>query len=154
MSRAALLTAIVVLLSACSATPRDTAFGSTLPTKDSVVQKLMAADVAARMATLYPPARIRLTLKHGTTDAFGTALVESLRKKGYALVEFIGPRSPGAPRKASQTNGDRQLSYVVDRPLDAAHVRVTVFIDTQSVSRLYQTNERGIAPAGHWVRKE
>lgn len=154
MNRAALATAIILLLSACSATPRSAEVGSMLSAKDSTVQKRIAGDFAEKMAALYPPARAKLKLKHGTPDAFGTALVESLRQKGYALTELAEPRYPGAPSKVKQTAADLELSYVVDQPLGASMVRATVYINTQSLSRLYETKEHGAAAAGYWVRKE
>lgn len=154
MHRAALPLILILFLSACSGARRATEAGSMLPPTDSSVQKRMAGDFAARIAALYPAARTKLKLTHDTSDAFGTNLVESLRKKGYAITEFAGHRWHPAAGKANESVSEIGLAYVVDQPLDTNTIRVTVFFNTQSLSRLYERGERGGAPAGFWVRKE
>jgi hypothetical protein len=126
--------------------------------------KSMADDVAKKLAALYPPARTSIKLRHATPDVFGTALVSALRLKGYGLEEATAPMTtpPGtddavagahAAAAPGQT-GDISLAYVVDQPLDASQYRVTVLVNEQSLTRLYQTTDGAIAPAGHWIRKE
>jgi hypothetical protein len=52
------------------------------------LEERIAADTVKQLVTLYPPARTRFHLGQPTPDAYGSALVEALRAKGYALVEF------------------------------------------------------------------
>lgn len=124
----------------------------------------MADDVARKLAALYPPAHTRIKLRHATPDAFGTALLSALRLKGYGLAEAASPITPdteadddaaGAHTAAAPgQTGDISLAYVVDQPLDASQYRVTVLVNEQSLTRLYQATDGAIAPAGYWIRKE
>jgi hypothetical protein len=109
----------------------------------------MAEDVAKRLVSLYPPARTRFNLKQPASDAFGTSLVQALRLRGYALVESKPGTKPVTP-----SNAGAALSYVVDQPLELGQYRVTVQIDAQSISRIYQTKGGTISPDGYWIRKE
>jgi hypothetical protein len=129
-----------------------------------VDDKSMADDVARKLVALYPPAQTRIKLRHATPDGFGTALVSALRLKGYGLAEATAPiaTAPGADdavagahaAAAPGQTGDISLAYVVDQPLDASQYRVTVLVNEQSLTRLYQTTDGAIAPAGYWIRKE
>ena len=46
------------------------------------------------------------------------------------------------------------LRYVVDGPFEPHLYRITVFIGSQSLSRVYRMDEQVLAQAGAWVRKE
>ncbi len=153
MNRRILLFALVSLLAGCSTASKTSGLGSHAPGTSAATYKKMAGDVATKMTALYPPARSKLLLSHISSDAFGACLVDALRKQGYALSESV-PSRPAAPVKNTATGSDLNLSYVVDQPLDTGQIRVTVFINTQSLSRLYQPIESGVAAAGYWMRKE
>ena len=74
----------------------------------------------------------------------GVSLVDTQHPKGHALTEI----KSGPPAEVLS------LAYVVDQPLSAGLYRVTVFINSQSISRLYQEKDGIVVPAGYWVRKE
>lgn len=108
----------------------------------------MAGDVVKKLVVLYPPALTRFDLQHATSDFFGTCLVESMRAKGYAVLE-----------KGSRPKVDAvgvPLSYAVDKVEESGLYRVTLTINQrQSLNRVYQVAQDGVLyPAGWWVRKE
>jgi len=123
----------------------------------------LAQDTVTRMEALYPPAHTRLALTHPATDPYGRALLETLRQKGYGVLE---PR--GNTRTTLTTRADMHtpiepvmsqdegvpLRYVVDGPFEPHLYRLTVFIGNQSLSRVYRLDQSVIAQAGAWVRKE
>jgi hypothetical protein len=121
-----------------------------LPAGDGVV----ANDVVRTVGKLFPPARTCITLQHATPDAFGTSLVAALRTKGYGLAEFKPQRDPKDAAASLCKSGDLALAYVLDQPLEADIYRVTVHLNSQSVSRLYRLKDGTIVPAGYWIRKE
>ena len=123
----------------------------------------LAQDTVTRMEALYPPAHTRLAVTHPATDPYGLALIEALRQKGYGVRE-----SHVTTRRTPSTREDRPapvepvvnkeegipLRYVVDGPFEPRLYRITVFIGSQSLSRVYRMDEQMIAQAGAWVRKE
>lgn len=149
---------VAIILCGCASAPTPALFGSFAERVAPADSKLMADDTAKKLATLYPPAHTRIILQLETPDTFGTSLVAALRVKGYALAEFQ-PAQPIDVRGGGTTSklglpGDMALTYVVDQPLEADTYRVTVLMNSQSLSRLYQTKDGSVAPAGYWVRKE
>ena len=123
----------------------------------------LAQETVTRMEDLYPPAHTRLTLTHPATDAYGLALIEALRQKGYGVRESrVTTRSTLSTRADMQTSGEpvvnqdegTPLSYVVDGPFEPNLYRLTVFIGNQSLSRVYCLDDQMLAQAGAWVRKE
>lgn len=123
----------------------------------------LAQDTVTRMEDLYPPAHTRLALTHPATDAYGLALIEALRQKGYGVLEArVTTRTTPSTRADMQTpvepavNQDEgiPLRYVVDGPFEPRLYRLTVFIGSQSLSRVYRLDDQVLAQAGAWVRKE
>ncbi len=151
MKTVSFLALLLAGLSGCATRTVPPAHGSFLPSTGTAdYDQRMAKDVVQKLVALYPPARTRFNLQHAAPDAFGSALVDTLRAKGYALAEF----KPGAADTSAPSSADLSMTYVVDQPLDAGLYRVTVQIDKQSLSRLYQGRDGALAPAGYWVRKE
>lgn len=110
------------------------------------LEERIAADTVKQLVALYPPARTRFHLGQPTPDAYGSALVEALRAKGYALVEF----KEAAPATVSGLS----LYYVLDAAASPNLYRVTVTVGQKSLSRAYLAQNDRVAPAGAWVRKE
>ncbi len=154
MSRVISLLMLAAALGGCKTAPVPSGYGSFNRSAVEAHDKKMAKDVAGKLSALFPPAYNKLRLQHDTADVFGTTLVDSLRKKGYALAEFNGKAQSGASAKAGTQISDVSLAYVIDQPLDPGFVRVTLFMNEQSLSRLYQAKNGDIAPVGYWVRKE
>lgn len=120
--------------------------------------RMMVDDVVSKIATLFPPAHTSIKMRQTTPDAFGATLTAALRGKGYALSEFDpsrNTRNPVSGAPAQHPAADNlTLAYLVDQPLEAGFYRVTVLINEQSLSRLYQAKDGSLVPAGYWVRKE
>lgn len=123
----------------------------------------LAQDTVTRMEALYQPAHTRLAVTHPATDPYGRALIETLRQKGYGVLESrVTTRTTPSTRADMHTpiesvvNQDEglPLRYVVDGPFEPHLYRLTVFIGNQSLSRVYRLDQSVIAQAGAWVRKE
>jgi hypothetical protein len=159
--RLALLLWVGLLLAGCvSPAPYGYMVNGTVP---SPLLERLAEDTVTRMADLYPPAHTRLALTHPATDAYGAALIEVLRQKGYGVLEArVTTRTTPSTRDDRPTpvepvvNHDEgiPLRYVVDGPFESRLYRLTVFIGNQSLSRVYRLDEQMLAQAGAWVRKE
>lgn len=143
---------------ATSTAPAPAGYGNFVAAADVAADKAIASDVASKLVVLYPPARTRFNLRQPTPDVFGARLVATLRSKGYAVAESKAvlptAASPGVTTMAPEQSADLALAYVVDQPLDSGIYRVTVLVNSQSLSRLYQAKEGGVAAAGYWIRKE
>ena len=143
------------------ATPERSAYGNFTQSAPAAMEQTLADDAAKQLAALYPPATTRLDLQQATPDAFGSRLVESLRAKGYALLEFKpGSQTAASLNTVTGTATDRAagagkpLRYIVDQ-LDANLYRLTVRVGDQSLTRAYAPAQSGtLRPAGAWVRKE
>lgn len=149
MCKLTIFTLIAATLAGCASGPPPALYGNFVKVAVPANDKMMAHDAAKKMAALYPPARTRINLQQATPDAFGTTLVAALRTKGYALAEIKNAQAT-APHQADEL----AVAYVVDQPLEASLYRVTLLINSQSLSRLYQVKDGAIAPAGYWIRKE
>lgn len=147
MRKLILLALALVGLAACAAQ-----YGNFIPhtgQKNAAAnEKKMAGDVVKRLSVLYPPAVTRFDLLQDTADYFGTCLVQSMRAKGYAVLEYESKGKPGA--------AGLPLSYIVDQVKGSGLYRVTVTINRQqSLDRVYQVAQDGLVyPAGSWTRKE
>jgi hypothetical protein len=118
------------------------------------LEERIAADTVKQLVALYPPARTRFHLGQPTPDAYGSALVEALRAKGYALVEFKTGTPRRKPEAAAATAPGLSLHYVLDAAASPNLYRVTVTVGQKSLSRAYLAQNDRVAPAGAWVRKE
>jgi hypothetical protein len=149
------------------ATTTASAYGNFTQSAPAAFHQAMAIDAVKQLVAVYAPASVRLDLQHATADVFGSSLVDSLRARGYALLEFI-PESAG-PAKSVRSSGSvsatsvatdiapgasKPLRYIVDQP-DANLYRVTLLVGNQSLTRAYLAAHSGtLHPAGAWVRKE
>lgn len=149
---------VALTVAGCATAPGPNAYGNFVAGAVTADEKAMADDAARKLATLYPPARTRFKLRQATPDVFGALLVASLRTRGYAMAEFSAGLPAEVPHgvatAAPLDPADLSLAYVVDQPLDAGLYRVTLLVDAQSLSRLYQASKGSIAPACDWIRKE
>ena len=134
--------------------------------KDAVPPPLLerlAQDTVTRMEDLYPPAHTRLAVTHPATDPYGRALIETLRQKGYGVIESrVNTRTtlttredrPASIEPVVNTEAGIPFRYVVDGPFEPHLYRLTVFIGNHSLSRVYRLDDQVLAQAGAWVRKE
>ena len=155
MRKTAFLALLVVGLAGCATTAPST-YGNFTQSAPAAFNQTMADDAAKQLVAVYPPASTRFDLQHATPDAFGSSLVESLRAKGYALLEF----NPAAPASAASAATDatatagKPLRYILDQA-ESNLYRVTLLVGNQSLTRAYSAAQNGtLYPAGAWVRKE
>ena len=135
----------VIALGGCATTGQ---YGNFVPPTATVDQQ--------QLAVLYPPAKTRLELQQATPDAFGQALVLTLRERGYALLEFNPASAKAQATAASEPASPAALPlrYVLDQAGDSNLYRLTLLVGHQSITRPYLVQDGSFAPAGYWVRKE
>ena len=152
MSKITFIVLLLVGLSGCVTT--QSRYGNFLPPTSAAYNKTMAEDALKQLLILYPPASTRFDLQQTTPDTFGITLVESMRAKGYALME-IKPELP-AQRNSEAQNPPTGLSlrYVLDQVNSLNLYRVTLLVGNQSMTRAYLVQDRTVHPAGLWSRKE
>ena len=143
MRQFALSALLVMALAGCASTAPYGNFATEPP---AGLEERIVADTIKQLVALYPPARTRFHLGQPTPDAYGSALVEALRARGYALMEF----KEAAPATAPALS----LHYVLDAAASPNLYRITVTVGQKSLSRAYLAQNDRVAPAGAWVRKE
>lgn len=161
MRKLTFLALLLVGLAGCVTAPAP--YGNFSQNTTQSNDKKMADDVVKKLVALYPPASTRFNLQHTTQDFFGTSLVESMRVKGYAVMELkpepkatsVATNAASSVPEIAATPG-LPLSYIVDQDKGSNLFRVTVLINRQqSLDRVYQVAQDGVIyPAGYWVRKE
>ena len=126
------------------------------PSAPANLNEIIVADTMKQLIMLYPPASTRFDLAQPTSDAYGAALVQSLRVNGYAVSEPIpATAANGANPKATvSASPGLSLRYVIDAPAGLNLYRVTVMVGAQSLSRAYTAENKTVSPAGAWARKE
>lgn len=138
--RAAPIAAVALILTGCAFTTAH--LGSNAAVAPAPEAQAMAADSLVELVKLYPPAITRLAIDASASDdAFGQALADGLRKRGYAVVE--GARGVKADPSAMP------LRYVVDQPM-TGYYRVMLRVGGQSLTRGY-TTAGGVAPSAGWA---
>lgn len=174
------VTLLLVGLAGCASAP-PSPYGNFVPynmTHDTDMK--IIDDVVQKLVELYPPASTRFDLQHTNTDFFGTHLVETMRTKGYAVQEIKAAPKPtmtpinsssdifsgvqaepkptvavvNSPPVVLSTPGGLSLSYIMDQTKDSDLYRITLLINQQSLSRVYQLKDDTIFPASYWIRKE
>lgn len=109
----------------------------------------LVIDTVKQIETLYPPARAQINIGQAMvkTDLFGTGLITTLRKHGYAVQEY---------RQKPLSDKDLTLQYLIDVPTttEQALYRVKIRIGGNTLTRAYVANNDTVMPAGSWARKE
>lgn len=154
---AAPILAALIGLAGCAS--GSSPYGNFVPDSPVAYDQKMADDAVKRLITVYPPARTRFDLQQITPDAFGAALVASLRTKGYALMEFKPAptdqiSAADAATIAKPLPPTLTLRYVLDLDPGSKLYRVTLLVGSQSLTRAYLAQNGSVVPAGSWVRKE
>lgn len=159
-----LLALLLIGLTGCVA---SSPYGNFIENTAAANDKKIADDVVKKLVTLYPPASTRFDLQQATPDFFGTTLVESLRAKGYAVLEFKPEPKMGSVANsdsagleltvapAASSSSGLPLSYLMDQAKGSDLYRVSLVINhEQSLNRAYQLQDGTMSPAGYWVHKE
>ena len=112
-------------------------------TKGSLSQDaFLANDATLQLTQVFPPAHNTFYLSQKTNNGFGLQLVNALRKKGYGVIENVQAR-----QKAN-------FFYVVDEVEPRQIYRVSLYINTQALNRLYVKSNHGFVPVSAWSHKE
>jgi len=143
------VTFIALLLAGlCGCATTQSRYGNFLPPTPAAYHKTMAEDAVKQLLILYPPASTRFDLQQTTPDMFGTTLVETMRVKGYALLES-NPELPA--RRSNKTQNSptgTSLRYILDQVNSLNLYRVTLLIDNQAMTRAYRVQDSTVHPAG------
>ena len=148
--------ALLATLAGCASKP----YGNFIENAPLSTNQTLAADTVKQLVSVYPPASTRFNLVHETPDAYGRALISSLRAKGYALQEGgeqSAKEAEAAKSAVAAANSAVQglsLSYVIDNPPETNLYRVTLKVGYQSLTRAYVAQNNTVHPAGAWTRKE
>lgn len=102
----------------------------------------LAKDATSQLIRIYPPAQNTFYISQKVNDGFGINLIHEMRNKGYGVIEHIQPR-----QKAN-------FFYVVDEIKPSHHYRVSLYIGSQTLSRIYVKTKEKIAPTSPWSHKE
>lgn len=150
-----LVLVVASLLAGCAAPVKHYGNFVAEPAPGSLNQTL-AADTVKQLMALYPPASTRFDFKQSTPDAYGAALVESLRTNGYALLEFKpeDANQDTKPEIPAMESVGLSFNYILDAPATTNLYRVLVIVGPRTLSRAYLVQNNTIAPAGAWARKE
>ena len=154
MTKLACITLLIASLAGCATRDADTssAYGNFVQNSPAACDQKMAEDAVKRLVAMYPPARTRFDLQQSTSDAFGTALVASMRGKGYALMEYkpapgsqdlatpngqrpVPAKAPAAGAIAKPTAATLSLRYILDLDQGSNLYRVTLLVDNQTLTR-------------------
>lgn len=128
---------LTILLSSC-ASMRYGNFTHTSQSKDAYLAK----DAVSQLTRVYPPARNTFCISQKIRDAFGIKLIQEMRKKGYGVLENVQPR-----QKAN-------FFYVVDEAKPGCLYRVSLYIGSETLSRMYAKSNGKLTPASPWSHKE
>lgn len=146
------LCAVLVAASVAACAARPHAPQAAPPQVVSLPDATMLAEVADDAATLlprwYPQGATRWVLKRPANDAFSVALVDRLRREGYAVQET-------GPRRATDepAMGGVALDFVFERMDDRLH-RLTLRAGSRTLSRAYLRHEGRVYAAGAWAQRE
>jgi hypothetical protein len=111
-------------------------------------QKELARISSRQMLKAFSAQNTVLKLNQSIKDPFGEKIVEDLRKYGFSILEYgtMGTDSPST----------KKFNYVIDYIAGSNPLiyRVSLFVGTKSLSRVYQLNGDTLYPAGSWIYKE
>lgn len=146
--RLACLCVTAALLTACAITPRVATPPAAALAGAPDGLGSVADDAVRRLASWHPPGATRWTLQRPALDAFGLALVDRLRREGYAVEEAVAPRGTATPAAQGAL-----LDYVFE-PVDAGVHRLTLRVGPRTLSRAYMASNGRMAAAGAWSHGE
>jgi type IV secretion system protein TrbH len=152
MNKLVILSILLFLLAGC-ATTTPSIYGTFITNSDREVET-MATDAVKQITELYPPAITKIYVEQETSDAFGMALINGLRKKGFALSEeYKDNTQASAGQPVFKVDSGIPLYYILDQAGDSLY-RLTILVGTQSISRPYLAQNGTVVPAGYWMHKE
>jgi type IV secretion system protein TrbH len=152
MRKVTFIALLLAGLSGCATT--QSRYGNFLPPTPAAYHKTMAEDAVKQLQILYPPASTRFDLQQTTPDTFGTTLVETMRVKGYALLESNPELPVRRSNEAQNPPTGTSLRYILDQVNSLNLYRVTLLIGNQAMTRAYRVQDSTVHPAGLWSHQE
>jgi uncharacterized protein YceK len=152
MRKITFIVLLLVGLSGCATT--QSRYGNFLPPTSAAYNKTMAEDAVRQLLILYLPASTRFDLQQTTPDTFGTTLVETMRVKGYALLESNPELPVRRSNKTQNSPTGTSLRYILDQVNSLNLYRVTLLIGNQAMTRAYLVQDSTVHPAGLWSHQE
>ena len=144
----------LLLAGLCGCATTQSRYGNFLPPTPAAYHKTMAEDAVKQLLNLYPPASTRFDLQQTIPDMFGTTLVETMRVKGYALLESNPELPARRSNKRQNSPTGTSLRYILDQVNSLNLYRVTLLIDNQAMTRAYRVQDSTVHPAGLWSHQE
>ena len=144
----------LLLAGLCGCATTQSRYGNFLPPTPAAYHKTMAEDAVKQLQILYPPASTRFDLQQTTPDTFGTTLVETMRVKGYALLESNPELPLWRSNETQNFSAGTSLRYILDQVNSLNLYRVTLLIDNQAMTRAYRVQDSTVHPAGLWSHQE
>jgi hypothetical protein len=102
----------------------------------------LAQDSIKRISKLKVPARTTFKVYQKPDSVFGHKLVELLRQQGYGVQENL------------TSDKKSNFHYVVDKLDEQDDVRVSLFMNDESISRAYHIKPGRVIPISAWSHKE
>lgn len=102
----------------------------------------LAHDAAKKIAKIKVPARTIFNIYQKTNSVFGHKLIEILRQNGYGVQENI------------KSDKNSNFHYVIDQIDGSKRIRVSLYINSENLSRAYGTYNERLMPIGAWSHKE
>ncbi|MFZ1852703.1 MAG: hypothetical protein WAU15_10890 [Nitrosomonas sp.] len=137
----------------------------------------IANDAVTQMSVLFAPAKTTISFTHPTTDQFGMAFINGLRKQGFSIKEHAPAQTLDqvladhqAQQKRSNASENEStvdknglikleepdsavpLSYLLDHTRD--HHSITLTAGNLTSVRSYAMEGGQIRPLGHWTRQK
>ncbi|EKQ8286751.1 conjugal transfer protein TrbH [Salmonella enterica] len=145
LSAAFMLTASLVLTGCTS-----TSYGN-FSNASMFASTSMADSTVTHLASLYPAGSTTFSIKQPATDPFGSALVQRLRSRGFAVKEYTKNQKP---QSVITSEPGISLGYVVSTVVPNLF-QVTTYVGNVTLSRGFVVATDGKAyPAGPWTREE
>jgi hypothetical protein len=159
LRRTALLSLLcAVTIAGCATSPQARKQSQVLEVQ---VGRAVAVDSIDTINSLYPPAKMQLTLVRPVVDEFGQSLVAGLRARGYAVVEpdpAVNGRKRFAQAKATAakpgSDSGIPFDYKIAQVGDVSLYEVVIMVGSNRLARAYMLNDKRVNPVGEWTRRE
>lgn len=118
---------------------------------------ILIHDAMSLIQSAHPPAKTRFVLLQTADDAFGVALLKTLRASGYGVDEYTPPVKGDKYMTADEPPRVFAFAYVLDYS-EPGELQLVLNIGDEIYSRTYTVKGEGrdtnYAAAGYWTRKQ
>lgn len=177
LKRVFLISLMPLVLCACINKPKPVKHAYRITDVPQEVIITIANDAVAQMSVLFAPAKTTISFTHPTTDQFGMAFIDGLRKKGFSVKEHASAQTldqvladhqvqlkhsnasenestvdKNGLIKLEEPDNSVPLSYLLDHTRD--HHSITLTAGNMTSMRSYAMEGGQIRPLGHWTQQE